>query len=303
MSKIINAPSEFFGFDTKNQISADSELLQLRDEDPKVPYKKIICPFKETIKDVFDTGLGTFCDKIRKGRPNALIGNCSLSKYNYTKKENENWIVCPHRFLQYSTIFEDSRIFFNNQQNLKIVKEIKIGEHGSSDFMVFNNKNNEIDEILSIEIQSIGTSNTGDIWDARNDFLQAKLRDNYNFGINKKMSSKTILIQLLHKLEVLKDINIKILLVIQDYFLEHLRKNYEIDSNFRNQDLNDQIHIHSYNFMKNSLGHELKLKESISTDMKGLHLATKGKSSRKLEIKNIKDPITARLKVGKFQNI
>ena len=41
-------------------------LLQLRYEDPKVPYKKIICSFKETIKDVFDTGLGTFCDKLGK---------------------------------------------------------------------------------------------------------------------------------------------------------------------------------------------------------------------------------------------
>ena len=117
------------------------------------------------------------------------------------------------------------------------------------------------------------------------------------------MSSKTILIQLLHKSEVLKKLNIKTLLVIQDNFLEHLKENYEISRNFRKQDLKDQIHIHAYSFNKKNNEYKLELNECISTDLEGLHLSTKGKKTSELKIQSIKEPIFTRIKEGKSNMI
>ena len=297
-----NYPLEIFGHNTELTISESSPLIKVRDENDQDPYKEIPCPFKSSLSPLFGEE-GAYCDKIRKQRPNPLIGNCSLRKTNRDDSHSD-WIVCPHRFLEDKTIFNDCKKFLKKGSEYILGKEVKIADQGNADFVLTSRNNlNQIVDFVSIEIQGIGTSNTGDIWDARNDFLNGKMKKNYGFGINQKMSSKTILVQILHKAEQLNKLQKKTILIIQDYFYKHLLSTYNIKENFKSQKIKDPIHIHSYKLVKNKGDYKIKLDKQVSTDLIGMHKAIKGKGTQVLEKKSIIDAMEKRIGDGVFHKI
>ena len=306
-NKRLNQPMELFGHSIKIPIVEIPALKKILNEDVKKPFKEYVCPHKAIYADLFDDGeMGKFCDKIRKQRPNPLIGNCSLKKYSVKEKINEKWIVCPHRFLENKTIFTDAKKFLNLDacEDIVITKEVKIGKQGIADFMLSSlNKKGEVLDFVSIEVQAIGTSNTGDIWDARNDHIKGNLKNNYTFGINKKMSSKTILVQMLHKSRELNLLQKKNVLVVQDNFWKHIKDTYEIVENFRPQNIEDPVHVHSYSLNENNGVLNIELVEKMSTDLNGLLNAIQPKHTQNLSFQDISNPIERRVKENKYDKL
>lgn len=267
-----NSVLEFFGYPTFEKLQQDHPLSKLLEENELNPYKNIKCSFSIEEKN---------CMKIRKAYPNALIGNCSVVKTNNSRNQYENWIVCPYRFEENMIIFKDAEHLLKQKNNALIVREIEI-QGGRIDFGIVNYENtqtSEFNDFLAIEIQSMGTSNTGPIWTARNDFLRGNLKDNYSFSLNQKDASKKILIQLLHKGFALGSFNYKLVLVVQDHFLTHLREQYDIANNFHVQDINDPIHIHSYKLIEYNGRYTIQLSEKISTTFIGLNQSISGNAN------------------------
>lgn len=267
-------PIELFGWHTDKPCNPNippwSDLIA---ETAATPFKKVTCPYRQATSDLFaHTPTASSCDKIRKAKPNPLIGNCIVRKSS--AKKAEDWIVCPSRFLQDKVIFDDCKRLLTPAASYAVVRELAISSDGSLDFGVASlDASGEIVDFVGIEVQACGTGGSGPIWDARNDFLSGKLRKDYSFSLNEKDASKKILVQLLHKARQIARWRKNTVLVIQDVFLAHLRKAYNVDAHFHKQDPQDFVHIHSYKLIENAGQFTMKLNEALSTDMVGLSMA------------------------------
>jgi len=280
-------PLELFGYATTNPCPDTNDWKKLKSESAKSPYKLMPCPF-----------VNANCSKIRKAKPNALIGNCTVrvcgSKYR-------DWIVCPKRLNQDDIIFKDCLMHLRgSKEKVFVASELKIGEYGNLDFgIIGKNKSGEIDGFVGLEVQTMGTSNSGSIWDARNDYLKNKMKNRYNFNVNIKDASKKILVQLLHKGSQIARWRSTMVLAIQDCFLDHLKSTYNIVSHFHNADSQDFIHIHAYslNLDEKAGRYTISLSERISTDLLGLSMCLISNPATKYyKFKNIEARVNQRLK-------
>lgn len=301
-----NGPLELFGVTTLKPCDTSIDPWSgLVAESSASPYKDAVCPFKKMVPGMYShTGGGVHCDKIRKAQPNPLIGNCSVRK---TKAAGniQDWIVCPSRFLQNATIFRDCKKFLMPCDSYRVVRELAISAEGNLDFgLTALDSDAEVIDFVGIEVQACGTGGSGPIWTARNDFLKGKMKDSYNFSLNEKDASKKILVQLLHKARQIARWRKNTVLVIQDHFLEHLRRSYNIDGHFHDQDINDFIHIHSYSLREKGSSFELVLNECISTDMVGLSMVLiSNPNIQSTSYDTIESAIARRFKEGKFEEI
>ena len=71
------------------------------------------------------------------------------------------------------------------------------------------------------------------------------LHEQYNYGINWKMSAKTILIQMHHKSESFEKLGKKLVLVIQQQFWEYISRQFQV-AHLHETQLEDSIHFHIY---------------------------------------------------------
>lgn len=268
-----NGIIEIFGRYTNLACPAGNPWDGLRAETAGTPFKSVICPYKAQLTELYKhTDTGIYCDKIRKAQPNPLIGNCIVRKFNGKKTSSADWLVCPSRFVQDKVIFDDCKKFLVSGDEYSILKEIKIND-GSLDYVLASIDKTGIADFVAMEIQACGTGGSGPLWDCRNDYLTNSLKTDYSFTLNEKDASKKILVQLLHKARQVARWRKNTVLVIQDVFLEHLRKAYNIDAHFHKQDEQDFIHIHSYEVVLENNAFSLRQKEALSTDMVGLSMA------------------------------
>ncbi|AYE86722.1 NotI family restriction endonuclease [Sulfitobacter sp. D7] len=301
-----NGPLELFGASTLTPCDATKEPWQsLRAETVSAPHKNIVCPFKQGLAGMYQhTPTGTNCDKIRKAKPNPLIGNCTVRK---TKADGsvQNWMVCPSRFLQDAVILEDCKRFLTSGHSYRAVRELSITSEGSLDFgLTALDQSGEVIDFVGIEVQACGTGGSGSIWDARNDYLNGAIKSSYAFSLNEKDASKKILVQLLHKARQVARWRKNTVLIVQDHFLEHLRKSYNVDAHFHQQDPSDFIHIHAYRHITSGMGFKIELAEAISTDMVGLSMALISNPGIKLHnYDKLSQAISARFADGKFSKI
>ena len=134
------------------------------------------------------------------------------------------------------------------------------------DFGLHSLQDEEIFDFVGIEVQAMGTTSSGPIWDARNDYLSGSLKSHYRYGVNLKDASKKILVQMLHKGRQLSRMHKKYVLVIQDGLLEHLLERYDLSS-FREADSGDFVHIHAYSLVKEGeSSYGLQLSKKLSSD-------------------------------------
>lgn len=269
-----NRPLELFGrFTDLDCPQEEDPWAGLIAETTTTPYKDCVCPYRKSAAGLYEhTGVGTNCDKIRKAKPNPLIGNCVVRKSS-RDGSFKDWIVCPSRFLERSLIFEDCKQFLETSSEYRVVSELDIAKEGKMDFgLVAMGDNDAILDFVGIEVQACGTGGSGPIWTARNDYLEGKLGRNYSFSLNQKDASKKILVQLLHKSRQIARWRKNTVLAIQDHFLEHLRESYNIDAHFHPQDPQDFIHIHSYSISNDGEKLKMELTEALSTDTVGLSM-------------------------------
>ncbi len=288
---------ELFGHPVKlPKPTGDIHWRKLSAETATAPYRDFPCPFSPS----------QACNKIRKANPNPLIGDCTLG---VTGNSNPTgWIVCPQRFLQDQLIFKEAASLFKTPlHDFKVTGEIKIGEVGRVDYLIFDENSGSINDAVAIEIQSMGTNSSGPIWNARVDYVAGRLKAEYpGPAANVKDSSKKILVQLLHKGAQITRWGCKYLLVIQDLFLEHLESAYNINAHFHASRIQDPIHIHAYTLKENSTTgtYYIEISKRISTDMLGLSMALiSNPKIDYIEFPEIAEKLLERITAGSYQTI
>ncbi len=247
----------------------------------KQNWKRVVqkswCPF-----------LNRLCLKNRKSNPEILIGTCTV---NYGK-ENRAIIICPHRLLERRQIFTDCLHLLTLHEpgnEFHIIPEISI-PGGSVDYFLASVRNRKVKDFVGIELQTLDT--TGTVWPERQRFLHevglrvpkedVKCED--SFGMNWKMTAKTILVQLHHKVDTFENINKHLVLVLQNPLIEYMRGNFDF-GHITEARVGDSMHIHGYNLIqKGENTWRLELAIRLSTDAAGVSTSLGLQAGAKVEL-------------------
>lgn len=262
-------------------MSKISELFGLYCNNEALNFKTALenqsCPFT-----------GKICTKMRKSDPETKIGTCSVLF------QHQNIIICPFRLLEHNQIFVDCLHLLTMHEpgnELYLVPEVQI-PGGHVDYFLISAKNKKVKDFIGIELQTMDT--TGTVWPERQKFLKehgidvgtTDIISNRSFGMNWKMTLKTILIQMHHKCETFEHLNKHLVLVIQEPLFDHMKS----DFNFVNIDsvrLGDPIHIHSYSFLEQGNSLKLSLAKRVSTDSEGIANCLGLNAESKVELQDI----------------
>lgn len=129
------------------------------------------------------------------------------------------------------------------------------------------------------------------------------LNNKKSFGMNWKMTLKTILIQMHHKSETFENLNKHLVLIIQKPLFDHMKTDFDFRG-IEGVRLGDPVHIHSYNFVEHEQKLNLSLYARVSTDSKGIANCLGLNAESKVELQDLirilepKLMETNRLKIG-----
>lgn len=217
---------------------------------------------------------GKKCYKTRKSAPDVAIGTCTVA---YGKDESKDIVICPNRLLERNQIFLDCLHLLTNHEpgnEIHIVSEVSI-PGGSVDYvLVSTDKNRKVKDFVGIELQTLDT--TGSLWTERQKFLYSKgltqsmPEEEKGFGMNWKMTAKTILVQLHHKINTFEHLNRHFVLVVQDCLLNYIKREFAWEHINTPAKLGDSMHFHSYELNKSKSEYKLHLLERFSTDSEGI---------------------------------
>lgn len=268
MSKVV----ELFGLPTSNNALNWIEIVSSQH-----------CPY-----------LDRKCLKNRKSEPEISIGTCTM-KYG-----QGDVIICPFRLLERRQIFLDCFHLLTLHEpgnELHVVSEIEI-PGGNVDYFLVSVNNGKVMDFVGIELQTLDT--TGTVWPERQRFLSTKgipvkqddIASKKPYGMNWKMTAKTILVQLHHKLTTFEHLNKHLVLVIQDQLMTYMRKEFSFD-HVKDAKLGDSMHFHSYAL--NPTGLRLQLGPRHSTDVVGMELCLGLQSEAKIELEIILTKLQAKI--------
>lgn len=221
---------------------------------------------------------GKRCIKNRKSEPGITIGTCSLL---YGKRQPAPLIICPNRLLERRQIFVDCIHLLTLHEpgsELHLVSELTV-PGGSVDYCLASVREGKVKDFVGIELQALDT--TGTVWPERQRLLAEfgfpvrpeDVLSKRKFGMNWKMTAKTILIQLHHKLETFENVGKHFVLVAQDHFLAYAQREFRFEG-LADARLGDSLHIHPYNLARTPVDtYRLILGKRLSTDANGLAAA------------------------------
>jgi hypothetical protein len=211
------------------------------------------------------------CYKVRKSQPEIAIGTCTV----LYGTNNQPVIICPNRLLENRKVFLDCMHLLHLHQpgnDIHVVPELSV-PGGSVDYIVASVKDNKVRDFVGIEFQTLDT--TGTLWPERQKFLIAlgfditSKENNKTYGMNWKMTAKTILVQLHHKISTFEYLQKHLVLIIQDNFLEYMKKEFNFANINNHALLGDSLQFHSYLLVENK-NYSLKMKERLSTNSIGI---------------------------------
>ncbi|ACC81116.1 NotI family restriction endonuclease [Nostoc punctiforme] len=213
------------------------------------------------------------CLKNRKSEPDLTIGSCTVS-YG---REARNIIICPFRLLERSQIFTDCIHLLTLHEpgnELRIVPEIAV-PGGSIDYCLASVRSGKVIDFISIELQTLDT--TGTVWPERQRFLQrhgVSVRDvdvasGKGFGMNWKMTAKTILMQLHHKIHTFEHLSKHLVLVVQDCLIDYMQREFSFE-HIQDARLGNPMHFHSYELLTEASGYRIQLTKRWSTNANGI---------------------------------
>lgn len=238
------------------------------------------------------------CQKNRKSEPEITIGTCSM-RYGLGAQPT---MICPFRLLERSQIFTDCVHLLKLHEpgnELRIVAELAV-PGGSVDYCLVSVRDGKARDFVGIELQTLDT--TGTVWPSRQRFLRDQgmrvVREHADsskpFGMNWKMTAKTILVQLNHKIATFEHLSKRFVLVLQDGLLDYMRREFAFDHVEGIRD-GDPMHFHAYELKEGAKGYSLVLKERISTDAAGVAQCLGLQADTKVEMKTMLEQIQAKL--------
>ncbi|MEZ4734984.1 MAG: NotI family restriction endonuclease [Caldilineaceae bacterium] len=157
---------------------------------------------------------------------------------------------------------------------LHIVSEVVI-PGGSVDYFLVSARGKSVKDSVGIELQTLDT--TGTVWPERQNLLREKripygeeVAVEKSFGMNWKMTAKTILVQLHHKVETFESINKHLVLALQDHLLTYMKNAFDF-GHLEPPKLGNSVQLHSYALEHDPNGHyTINLSERFSTDARGV---------------------------------
>ena len=203
------------------------------------------------------------CLKQRKSNPKQTIGACIVGH------GGSPLIICPKRFLEGHQIFLDSiKLLTTQNTQFFIVPEVAM-PGGSVDYFLVAMRGEQVIDYLGLEIQSLDTTGSSGIWNAREDLYSSNLQERYQYGINWKMSAKTILIQMHHKAESFELLGKKLVLVMQQQFWDYISREFRT-AHFHKAETEDSVHFHIYTCVELDHKYRLTLSDHQSTNALGV---------------------------------
>lgn len=238
------------------------------------------------------------CLKNRKSEPDITIGTCTVS-YG---KQARNIIICPFRLLEHSQIFTDCIHLLTLHEpgnELRIVPEISV-PGGSIDYCLASVRSGKVIDFVGMELQTLDT--TGTVWPERQRFVQnhgievrdADIASKKGFGMNWKMTAKTILMQLHHKIQTFEHLNKHLVLIAQDCLFEYMQREFSFE-HIQDARLGNPMHFHSYELLSETSNYRIQLRQRWSTDANGIAMCLGLQSSPKVELEAILRQIEGRL--------
>jgi len=238
------------------------------------------------------------CLKNRKSQAELTIGTCTMD-YGRTQSPT---MICPFRLLERSQIFTDCIHLLKLHEpgnELRIVGELAV-PGGSIDYCLVSVRDGKPRDFVGIELQTMDT--TGTVWPERQRFLKQhrvavraeEAASSKRFGMNWKMTAKTILVQLNHKIETFDHLGKHLTLVLQDSLLSYMQRAFAFNHIKGVRD-GDPMHFHAYELKKESTAYTLKLKERLSTDAAGVAACLGLQVDAKVELITILKQIKAKL--------
>ena len=220
--------------------------------------------------------LGKRCYKVRKSDPDISIGSCTVL---YGAANAEPIIICPTRLIERGQIFTDCLHLLTTHEpgnELHVVSEVTV-PGGSVDYFLVSAKRGKVRDFVGIELQTLDT--TGTVWPERQRLVKelgVPRSDNAEestkaFGMNWKMTAKTILVQMHHKVKTFEHINKKLVLVIQDKLLSYMTREFRFDHLSNPAMIGEPMHFHAYSMTCDDAGeYSLSLASRLSTDVDGI---------------------------------
>lgn len=246
---------------------------------------------------------GKPCYKIRKSDPSTAIGSCTV----LYGREPVPVIICPNRLLERRQIFIDCLHLLTLHEpgnELHIVSEVTI-PGGSVDYFLVSVQNGKVKDFVGIELQTLDT--TGTVWPERQRLLKAlgvpRIDDGEDsaksFGMNWKMTAKTILVQMHHKIQTFEHVNKKLVLVVQDKLLDYMGREFKFDHLHHPASLGGSMHLHAYR-VDGAIGfsYKLALQTRLSTDADGIGLCLGLQAEARIELEQMMQSLQAKLSIA-----
>jgi len=239
------------------------------------------------------------CLKNRKSQPDVTIGTCTMT---YGRKSPQPVMICPFRLLERSQIFMDCVHLLKLHEpgnELRIVAELNV-PGGSIDYCLASVRNGKPRDFVGIELQTLDSAGT--VWPERQRFVathgipvkRSDARSPKTFGVNWKMTAKTILGQLNHKISTFEHLGKRLVLVVQDSLLAYLRKAFAFDHVQGVRD-GDPMQFHAYELHRTKTGYAIALKERISTDSAGVAACLGLQVEPRVDLNAVLDQIESKL--------
>ena len=238
------------------------------------------------------------CMKIRKSQPDVTIGTCIVS---YSRKES-SVMICPNRLLERQQIFLDCIHLLSLHEpgnELHVLQEITL-PGGSVDFFLISTLNRKVIDFVAIELQTLDT--TGTVWPARQKVLSEKClvaepesNSPRSFGMNWKMTAKTILVQMNHKVQTLENLNKHLVLIVQDHLLEYMKREFRFD-HIDNARLGDSAHFHVYSLKEQQdRSYRLGLTSRLSTNADGINISLGLQANPNVELTRLVENLESKI--------
>lgn len=274
-------------------MSAVVELFGHSAEKKRRDWTQIVreqqCPF-----------LGKKCYKVRKSDPDTSIGSCTV----LYGKQQEPVIICPTRLIERRQIFTDCFHLLTTHEpgnELHIVPEVSI-PGGSVDYFLVSAKKGKVRDFVGIELQTLDT--TGTVWPERQRLLKRLgvprsdegEASEKSFGMNWKMTAKTILVQMHHKIQTFEHVHKKLVLVVQDKLLAYMSQEFNF-AHLRNPAVTgDSMHLHAYRMEKQpDKSFKLVMQLRLSTDAEGIGTCLGLQAEARVELEQIIQALQAKL--------
>lgn len=239
------------------------------------------------------------CLKNRKSEADLTIGTCSVT---YGKGQNDI-IICPHRLLERRQIFTDCLHLLTSHEpgnELHVVAEVGI-PGGNVDYFLVSAREGKVKDFVAIELQTLDT--TGTVWPFRQRFVESKgveakqidIESKKPFGMNWKMTAKTILVQMHHKIQTFEHINKHLVLVVQDHLLDYMAREFSFSHISDNAKIGDSMHFHAYQMVKHSDTYRINLESRKSTDAEGISICLGLESEARIELEEIIEKLESKI--------